>query len=102
MELVQNGLVEMLRPCSPSVTAYFARLQACKPFYEADPTKIKIVYECLFDALRDYPEVCVILALSDLCTSKGRYFPEIAEIVAETEIYGELLHDVTDFFNVGE
>src|SRR5690606_3227749 len=39
------GLIEMIRPCSPTITAHFAKLLAFKPMFDVDETRIKIIFE---------------------------------------------------------
>lgn len=95
---IEKNVIELLKPCSPTITAHFARLQAFKPFYEADQAKVDIIYSALVDDLIDFPEVAVVLALDDIRTSPGRFFPTAEDILSEVKINTDLIYDVLDFF----
>lgn len=92
------GLVECIRPCNPMVVQHFVRLQACKPFFETDVERMQIIFDCLYEDLKDFPEVAVILGIDEVRQAKGRYFPSIEEIVTEVSFYRDLIYDVLDFF----
>lgn len=93
----KNGLIELLRPCSVGVTAYFVRLQANKPVYDADPARIAIIYECLYEDLKDYPEAAVVLAFEDLRLTKGKYFPATTDIIEAVTEYQATINECLDF-----
>jgi len=88
---VINGLIDICRPCAPDVVAHFVRLQANKPFFDADEQRMGIVFECLYDDLKDYPEVAVIIGLYDQRTALGKYWPETSEIIAAVKECSETI-----------
>lgn len=100
-ESVRAGIIELVRPCSPLVTASFVTLQAFKPMYEADQKRIDIVYEGLYRDVKDLPEVAVVLACDDLRNCESRWFP-IDQIKKCSEEYRDLIVDATDFFKGDE
>jgi hypothetical protein len=97
-EKIVNGLIDICRPCSPMVTAHFAMLMAHKPFFDQDEERVKIVFESLYEDLKDYPEVSVVLALDDLRLTEGRYFPTTNEIIEQTKLNAEIMLSALDFF----
>ena len=96
---VRSGIIELMRPCSPTVTAYFVRLHACKPFFDGSQEKIGIVFDCLYDDIKDFSEIAVIMGLEDSRKSSGKWFPSNGEIIQEIRGYDELIRDVSDYFN---
>ncbi|WP_149242975.1 hypothetical protein [Dyadobacter sp. 32] len=96
-DAVIKGLTEMVRPCSPTVLKYFVTLQAFKPFFDADAERVNIIYDMIFQDLKDEPEVAVVLALEDLRTAKGKYFP-LDEVLPAVLEYRDLIYDALDFF----
>jgi hypothetical protein len=100
-ESVTKGLTELLRPCSPTVTKHFVTLQAFKPFYDADASRIQIVFDGLYSDVKDFPEVAVVLALDDLRKEDDKYFP-LYKIMPAVKEYAEFINDAKDYFNQGE
>lgn len=97
-EAATRGLTELLRPCSPMVTKSFVNLQAFKPFFENDESRTKIVYEGLYQDVKELPEVAVVLACDDLRKdSTIKYFP-IDKIQFCAEEYRDIIYDALDYF----
>lgn len=95
---VVNGLIECIRPCNPMVVQHFVRLQACKPFFETNAERMQIIFDCLYEDLKDFPEVAVILGIDEVRQAKGKYFPSIQEIETEVSFYRDMIFDALDFF----
>lgn len=96
-ESVRKALIELLRPCGPMITKEFVKLQAFKPFYDTDPDRTAIIYDMLYEDLREFPEVAVVLALDDLRKGEDRYFPTEKILPAVSE-YRNFIHDCLDYF----
>ena len=96
---VVSGLIELCRPCAPDVVAHFVRLQASKPFFDADEQRMAIVFECLYDDLKDFPEVAVVIGLDDVRTMPGKYFPETHEIISAVSEYRDTIYLALDYFS---
>ena len=99
---VVRGLIELIRPCSPTVTAHFVTLESFKPFFEANPREPDLVrkdmiYETLYRDVKQMPEVAVVLALDDLRKGTDTYFP-LAKILPEVREYRDIIYDALDFF----
>ena len=92
-----RGLVELCRPCSPTVVKHFVTLQAFKPFFDNDPDRISIVYDLLYEDIKDMPEVAVVLALDDLRQHESKYFP-LGDVVKEVTYYRDMIYDALDYF----
>jgi len=99
---VVRGLIELIKPCSTTVTKYFVTLQAFKPFFEADPKnpdtdRNDMVYEMLYRDIKDMPEVAVVLTLDDLRKGPGKWFP-LDEILPAVSEYRDIIYNALDFF----
>ena len=96
-ESVVRGLVELCRPCSETVVKYFVNLQAFKPLYGDDQERTQIIYDLLYEDIKDMPEVAVIVALDDLRNHDSKWFP-IGEVVPAVSEYRDMIYDVLDWF----
>lgn len=97
-ESVTKGLIELCRPCSPDIVKYFVRLQACKPFFDTEAERIQIIFDCLYDDLREFPEVSVIMGLEDVRKAKGKYWPSMEEITSAVQKHRNDIFEMLDFF----
>ena len=93
-----NELIECLRPAGPSITAHFVNLYACKPMFDAVEERMGIAFDALYNDLKDNAEVAVVLALDNLRTVPGRYFPSFDEIIKTVSEYREMIYSALNFF----
>ena len=61
-----------------------------------------VVFDRLYEDLKDYPEAAVVITLDDLRTTEGKYWPETYDIVKSVKEYTDFIYQVLDYFKQGE
>jgi hypothetical protein len=97
-EQVAARLVRLVKPCNPMVVKEFITLQAFKPFYGVDEERVEIVFDRLYQDIKDMPEVAVVLALDELRNTKETNWFPLALIVPTVKDYSDFIYDAMDFF----